>query len=59
MEEKKGYSGVCLFSKVRPSKRYQAWGRNASMPREGPGAHFDDMVLFNVYFPNGKALQSA
>lgn len=55
-EEKKGYSGVCLYSKVKPSKvvpglgqkRFDAEGRTLV-------AHFDDMVLFNVYFPNGKA----
>ncbi|MCX6651612.1 MAG: exodeoxyribonuclease III [Methanomassiliicoccales archaeon] len=55
-EEKKGYSGVCMYSKQKPSKvvpglgqyRFDSEGRTMV-------AHFDDFVLFNIYFPNGKA----
>lgn len=55
-EEKKGYSGVCLYSKVRPSKVVPGLGQRR-FDSEGRTmvAHFDDFVLFNIYFPNGKA----
>jgi exodeoxyribonuclease-3 len=54
--EKKGYSGVALFSKEKPKsitrelgiKRFDGEGR---MIR----ADYNDFILFNVYFPNGKA----
>ncbi|MCL5990897.1 MAG: exodeoxyribonuclease III [Bacteroidetes bacterium] len=54
--EKKGYSGVAVFTKVKPKKvnysvnekRFDAEGRIIEM-------HFDDFILFNVYFPKGYA----
>ncbi|MBI3553628.1 MAG: exodeoxyribonuclease III [Elusimicrobia bacterium] len=54
--EKKGYSGVATFSKI-PSRRVD---RGFSMPKfDNEGrvlTHvFDDFILFNIYFPNGKA----
>ncbi len=54
--ERKGYSGVALYSKVEPEtvktgfgvKRFDSEGRTIV-------ADFGEFVLFNVYFPNGKA----
>ena len=54
--ERKGYSGVALYSKVEPGtvktgfgvKRFDSEGRTIV-------ADFGEFVLFNVYFPNGKA----
>jgi exodeoxyribonuclease III len=54
--EKKGYSGVCLYSKEEPikietgfsKKNYDSEGRIII-------AYFAKFVLFNIYFPNGKA----
>ena len=54
--EKKGYSGVALFSKEKPKsvtrelgiKRFDSEGRVIR-------ADYKDFILFNVYFPNGKA----
>lgn len=54
--ERKGYSGVALYSKAEPEnvktgfgvKRFDAEGRTLV-------ANFGEFILFNVYFPNGKA----
>ncbi|MDD1772225.1 MAG: exodeoxyribonuclease III [Methanomassiliicoccales archaeon] len=54
--DKKGYSGVCMYAKHHPlkvvpglgSERFDIEGRVQAI-------HFDDLVIFNVYFPNGKA----
>jgi exodeoxyribonuclease-3 len=54
--ERKGYSGVALYAKVEPKdvkaglgvKEFDAEGRTQV-------ADFGDFLLFNVYFPNGKA----
>ena len=50
---KKGYSGVAIFSKVKPEKveglgikKFDDEGRTLV-------AYFKDFVLLNVYFPNG------
>ncbi|HUT27321.1 MAG TPA: exodeoxyribonuclease III [Methanomassiliicoccales archaeon] len=55
-EEKKGYSGVCLYSKQEPFKVIPGLGRQR-FDAEGRTlvAYFRDFVLFNIYFPNGKA----
>lgn len=53
--EKKGYSGVSIWSRIEPSEieyglgieRFDAEGRTLI-------AHFKDFVLVNCYFPNGK-----
>jgi len=52
--EKKGYSGVAIYSKIEPKKVEYGMG----IPRlddEGRliSAYFDTFVLLNVYFPNG------
>jgi len=54
--ERKGYSGVALWSKVKPEKVIYELG----LPRfdkEGRliEAEYQNFILFNVYFPNGKA----
>jgi len=53
--EKKGYSGVAVFTKIEPAAvttslgvdRFDAEGRLIRLD-------FADFILFNVYFPNGK-----
>ena len=53
--EKKGYSGVSVFTKIKPNyvkneinlKKYDVEGRILELG-------FDDFILFNVYFPNGQ-----
>ncbi|MDD4202554.1 MAG: exodeoxyribonuclease III [Candidatus Omnitrophica bacterium] len=52
--EKKGYSGVGIFTKEKPlnvsiglgNKKYDTEGRTLV-------AEYEDMILFNIYFPNG------
>jgi len=54
--EKKGYSGVALFTKEKPVdikcgfgiEKFDSEGRTLI-------ADFGDFVLYNIYFPNGKA----
>lgn len=55
-EERKGYSGVCIYSKKRPNKVIPGFGQKR-FDSEGRTlvAHYDEFVLFNIYFPNGKA----
>lgn len=53
---KKGYSGVGLISNIEPNsvengfgiERFDSEGRTLV-------ATFDDFILYNIYFPNGKA----
>lgn len=55
-QERSGYSGVALYSRVHPDKvdcgigveRFDNEGRTMI-------AHYPDFVLCNIYFPNGKA----
>jgi exodeoxyribonuclease III len=51
---KKGYSGVAIYSKVKPEKVEYGIGK-PEFDQEGRviGAYFKDFVLFNLYFPNG------
>ena len=52
--EKKGYSGVCMYSKRKPvavnygfnDERFNNEGRIIE-------ADFEDFILYNIYFPNG------
>lgn len=54
--EKKGYSGVALYTKIKPKdvlggfgiKKFDSEGRILL-------GDFGDFVLYNIYFPNGKA----
>ena len=54
--ERKGYSGVGTYSRVKPVKTERGLGVKEF---DGEGrvlvTHFKEFVLFNVYFPNGKA----
>ena len=54
--EKKGYSGVAIYSKTKPNKVTQGFGIKR-FDSEGRTliAEYDDFVLFNIFFPNGKA----
>ncbi len=54
--EKKGYSGVALYTRKEPDDIKCGFGIDKF---DGEGrtqiADFGDFVLFNIYFPNGKA----
>lgn len=54
--EKKGYSGVALYTKRVPRRVSYGFG-NDEFDREGRIiiADYTDFVLFNIYFPNGKS----
>ena len=54
--EKKGYSGVASFSKAEPVKVSNGIGIK-KFDSEGRFlvTEFDEFILFNIYFPNGKA----
>jgi exodeoxyribonuclease-3 len=54
--QKPGYSGVALFSKEKPLSVKQTFGV-ARFDDEGRvlQADFGRFILFNIYFPNGKA----
>jgi len=56
--EKKGYSGVVTYTKLKPVKVQQGIGKK-EFDSEGRFiiTEFDDFILFNIYFPNGKASQ--
>jgi exodeoxyribonuclease III len=56
--EKKGYSGVATYSKLKPLKVQKGFGM-AKFDSEGRVLMTDhgDFLLFNVYFPNGKMRQ--
>ncbi|MBN2542644.1 exodeoxyribonuclease III [bacterium] len=53
--EKKGYSGVGILSKMQPESIQRGFGI-AEFDNEGRIliADFDEFILFNIYFPNGK-----
>lgn len=52
--EKKGYSGVSVFTKIKPRKVTTVIGKK-EFDREGRNLiiDFGDFVLLNIYFPNG------
>ena len=54
--EKKGYSGVVTYTKLKPVKVQQGIGKK-EFDSEGRFiiTEFDEFTLFNIYFPNGKA----
>lgn len=54
--EKKGYSGVAMYSQKEPLNVKNSFG-DSKFDKEGRiiKADFDEFVLFNIYFPNGKA----
>ena len=53
--ERKGYSGVATYSKQQPRKIKNGFGIE-KFDNEGRTiiTEYDDFVLFNIYFPNGK-----
>jgi len=54
--ERKGYSGVAVYTRVEPEEVTCGFG-DGRFDNEGRviTLHFDKFLLFNVYFPNGKA----
>jgi exodeoxyribonuclease-3 len=56
--ERKGYSGVTTFSKQKPINVKKGFGIQ-KFDSEGRTliTEFEDFVLFNIYFPNGKQSQ--
>ncbi len=54
-EIKKGYSGVAIYSKLKPNKEIKNQIGEKFKDREGRilSLEFDDFILFNVYFHNG------
>ncbi|BBB32703.1 exodeoxyribonuclease III [Thermotomaculum hydrothermale] len=53
---RKGYSGVALFTKVQPERvEYDLGVEEFDVEGRVIAAYFKDFILFNVYFPNGKA----
>jgi exodeoxyribonuclease III len=54
--EKKGYSGVATYTKKEPISVDYSFG-DSRFDNEGRilQARFEDFLLFNIYFPNGKA----
>lgn len=53
--EKKGYSGVGVFTTVAPKNILTAFGQGTLLSKEGRMIEMDfgSFLLFNVYFPNG------
>ncbi len=53
--EKKGYSGVGLYSSIKPQAIENGFGID-KYDREGRVqiVDYDEFLLFNIYFPNGK-----
>lgn len=54
--ERKGYSGVAVYSKEKPKSIEHGLG-NHEFDKEGRTLiiDFESFVLFNIYYPNGKA----
>ena len=55
--EKKGYSGTATFSMLK--SEYNTTDNHIDTMNEGRivETHYDDIVLFNIYFPNGQKNQ--
>ena len=53
-DEKKGYSGVAIYTKKEPDKMINGM-RRSEFDKEGRmiEAHYGNLILANVYFPNG------
>lgn len=54
--ERKGYSGTAIYTKMKPAKVKTGMGIT-EFDNEGRFliTDFGDFILFNIYFPNGKA----
>ena len=57
--EKKGYSGVAIYTKIKPKEVTKDFGQYDLLTKEGRLVQlsFLDFEFFNIYFPNGKARQ--
>ena len=55
--KRKGYSGVADYSKVAFDKTETGFGGHEKFDCEGRilASYFDDIVLLNIYFPNGQS----
>lgn len=54
--EKKGYSGVAVYTKEEPLKVQHGLGlKQFDMEGRVLAVEYERFILFNVYFPNGKA----
>ncbi|MDI9624678.1 MAG: exodeoxyribonuclease III [Methanothermobacter sp.] len=53
--QKKGYSGVALYTKIKPKSLREGFGiKKFDIEGRIQIANFDDFLLYNIYFPNGK-----
>ena len=53
--EKKGYSGVGVFSRLKPARVEQGIGiKKFDIEGRVLAVDYGEFILFNVYFPNGK-----
>jgi len=53
--ERKGYSGVALYTRIKPEKFEEGFGiEEFDVEGRTQIADYGDFILFNVYFPNGK-----
>ena len=53
--KRKGYSGVALYSKIKPENIESGFGiEKFDIEGRVQVADYDDFVLLNIYFPNGK-----
>ncbi|MFW5987812.1 MAG: exodeoxyribonuclease III [bacterium] len=54
--EKKGYSGVAIYTQIKPLDVWYGLGRER-FDKEGRviAAEFEEFILLNIYFPNGKS----
>lgn len=54
--QKKGYSGVALYSKIEPLNVWSGIGiKRFDYEGRVIGAEFEDFYLLNIYFPNGRS----
>ena len=53
---KKGYSGVAIYSKIKPTSFSTSLGAEEEFDLEGRSfiLYYEDFVLLNFYFPNGQ-----
>jgi len=55
-QDKKGYSGVALFSKEKPAEIKTGFGvKKFDIEGRIQIAEYGNLTLFNIYFPNGKS----
>lgn len=53
--ERKGYSGVALYTSIKPQKIEEGFGiQKFDIEGRIQIVDYSDFVLFNIYFPNGK-----